>query len=47
MPPWDVEDAPADRVLFWMQVMGVEGEVAQAREGMKPDEELVWEDDED
>lgn len=46
-PPWDIEQAPADRVMFWLQVMSVEAEVSNAREDMKSDEELVWDDGED
>jgi hypothetical protein len=40
VPPWEVENAPADRVLFWIQVMGIEGQVSADREGMAPDEIL-------
>lgn len=45
--PWEIEEAPADRVFFWVQVLSVEAEVSNAREDMKADEEMFWEDDED
>ncbi len=45
--PWNLAEEPADEVLHWMAVMGVEGEVSAAREGMSPDETLYWEGEEE
>jgi hypothetical protein len=42
--PWRLAEEPADEVLHWMAVMGVEGEVSAAREGMPSDELLYWDD---
>lgn len=39
--PWQLEDEPADRVLFWLNVMSVEAEARNDREGLAPDEPSV------
>lgn len=36
--PWQLEDEPADRVRYYLAVMGAEGEAKAAMEGLKPDE---------
>jgi len=45
--PWDIEDAPADRVARVFNLLGAEGEYKQALAGLEPDEPMFWEDDED
>lgn len=44
--PWEVRAAPAADVLATLAVLGVEGEILAALEGLKPDEPMIWMDDE-
>lgn len=41
--PWDVEREPADRVLYYLKVMGVQGEARAALAGLEPDEPFEYE----
>lgn len=40
IPPWELEDAPADRVAYWFGVLGAEGAVLRELEGVGPDEQF-------
>ncbi len=39
--PWELEDQPADRVRWYVAVLGIEGEARAAMDGLKPDEPFV------
>lgn len=41
--PWAIEDAPADRVLFYRYLLGIEAEVAAALDGLPRTERLFRE----
>jgi hypothetical protein len=43
--PMEIEDAPAERWLRWLRVMGVEAEVRADAHGLGPDDPLTYEDD--
>lgn len=45
--PWEVERADAERVQYYLNVIGIEGEAHEAMDDLKPDEKLVkyWGDD--
>lgn len=34
--PWELEDAPTDRLLYYFNVLGVEGETKQWLDSMSP-----------
>lgn len=36
--PWELETEPADRVRYYLAVMGAEGEAKAAMDGLKPEE---------
>jgi len=41
--PWDIEEAPADRVLYYRQLLGVEADVQRETAGLPNDEPLILE----
>lgn len=41
--PWELEDAPSDRLLFYLRIIGVEGEAKAAMMGLEPDEAFEYE----
>lgn len=43
IPPWELEDAPHDRVRYYMAIMGIEAEARGAMDGLSPDEEFYRE----
>lgn len=43
--PWEIEDAPADRVQYYLNLLGAEGEYKEALHGLGPDEPMHWEDE--
>lgn len=43
VPPWELEQAPSDRVRYYMTLLGIEGEARGAMEGLSPDEEFYRE----
>ena len=45
IPPWELEQAPADRVLWYMAVVGIYNEAQADLEGLPADQEMYWEDD--
>lgn len=47
LAPWVIEDAPADRVAYYLNLMGIEGQAKADMDGLKPDEPMFWEDEED
>jgi hypothetical protein len=46
IPPWELEEAPADKVFWYMQVVGIANEAEADMDGLKGDEPMVWFDDE-
>lgn len=36
--PWELDDAPIDRVLWYARIMGIEAEAREALSGLEPDE---------
>lgn len=36
--PWELDDAPSDRVLWYARIMGIEAEAREALSGLEPDE---------
>jgi hypothetical protein len=44
VPPWDIEQAPADRVEYYLSIMGVEGEMQALLDGLGPEDELIMDD---
>jgi hypothetical protein len=44
--PWDIEEAPADSVQKYLNLLGAEGEYKGDLAGLEPDEAMFWEDDE-
>ena len=44
MPPWAIEDAPADRVAHYLNVLGIEGEMAGWMDDLPRDEEFNMDD---
>jgi hypothetical protein len=46
VPPWQLEEAPADKVLWYMAVVGIYNEAQADMEGMSEHEAMFWEDDE-
>lgn len=42
--PWELEDQPTDRVLYYTRIMGIESEAREAMDGLKPDEPFYRED---
>lgn len=47
LAPWDIEAADADRVQYYLNVIGIEGEARADLDGLEPDEAMHWEDDDD
>ena len=45
LAPWDIEDAPADRVQFYLNLLGAEGEFKGDLAGLEPHEPMYWEDE--
>jgi hypothetical protein len=43
LPPWELETAPADRLLYYTRIMGIEAEAKQAMDGLGPEEEFFLE----
>jgi hypothetical protein len=41
--PWEIEDAPTDRAMYYIKVMGVQGEARAEMAGLEPDEEFFRE----
>jgi hypothetical protein len=41
--PWEIEEAPIDRVLYYLGILGVEGEVGQSLSKLKPGAQVIWE----
>jgi len=39
--PWSIEDAPADRVAYYLAIMGAEAEAHQDHDGLSGDEEII------
>lgn len=39
--PWELEDQPADRVQYYMAVLGAEAEAHQDHEGLEPGENII------
>jgi len=44
--PWEIEEAPADKVQWYMTVVGIYNEAQADMEGLDPNEAMYWEDDE-
>lgn len=44
VPPWELEQAPSDRVRYYMNLLGIEGDARGAMDGLSPDEEFYRED---
>lgn len=44
IPPWSIDDAPADSYARYMRIMGLEGEIKSALMGLEPDEHFERED---
>lgn len=42
--PWELEEAPTDRVLYYAAIMGIQGEAKAAMDGLSPDEPFYRED---
>jgi hypothetical protein len=42
--PWELDDQPTDRVLWYTRIMGIEAEARGAMEGLEPDEPFYRED---
>lgn len=38
--PWVLEEEPADRVAYYFNLMGIEGEARTAMHGLDPEEEF-------
>ena len=41
--PWEIEEAPIDRVLYYLGILGVEGEVRQSLSRLRPGAQVIWE----
>lgn len=41
--PWELEDAPLDRLLLYFNVLGVEAETMAALDGLSREEPLIFE----
>lgn len=39
--PWDIEDAPADRVYFYTRLLGIEGQAARHLERLPRGERSI------
>ena len=39
--PWEIEEAPADRFLFYRRLLNIEGEYSQAAAGLPSNEPLI------
>lgn len=39
--PWELEDAPADRLMAYLDVLGVEAYVRAERQGLGPDDAVT------
>lgn len=46
VPPWDIEQAPTDRLLWYMGIVGVYNEAVADMEGLGERESMYWMDDE-
>lgn len=44
--PWEIEDAPADRVTFYLGLLRAEGEYKDDLAGLEPEDSMDWGDDE-
>jgi hypothetical protein len=42
--PWEIEQGPMDRVMYYLNVMAIEGEVMGLLDGMGDDERLIRDD---
>ena len=45
IPPWVIEEAPADRVQFYIALLNKEGEYKGALEGLGPADHFDWGDE--
>ena len=45
LAPWDIEEAPADRVGFYLHLLGAEGEIRGDLAGFDPEDTIFWEDE--
>jgi hypothetical protein len=45
--PWSLDDEPADRVYYYLGVMGIEADMQRALDGLEKDEPLILEGDDD
>lgn len=41
-PPWVIEDAPADRLAFYLGLLSLEGQYKDDLAGLEPDEPMTW-----
>lgn len=50
MAPWEIEQAPADRVSFYFNVLAAEAKVLARFDGVEPGEDVTlfgWSDEEE
>jgi hypothetical protein len=39
--PWEIEEAPADRVAYYLGILGIEGEYKGLMDGLEPNEAFI------